>query len=211
MIALYILAFIVLITVLLCMVKLRLFASYSGELSLQLKVLFLSFTLVPYKKKEKKKSKKKIPKKKKGAKGKDNKEDKKKKPSYLKKLSDKKGVTGLISMISDLAKLATSTLKGIFTNIVIEKFDVSISIVGEDAADTALKYGKLCGVFYSAFSVICDNVKKCDNYNVSLNPDFDDEAQAKAHADVRFYIRTFYVLKYALGALLKLLRIRYKR
>ncbi len=209
MIALYILAFIVLITALLCMVKLRFFASYSGELSLQLKVLFLSFTLVPYKKKEKKKSKKKILKKKKDAKSKDDKEGKK--PSYLKKLSDKKGVTGLISMISDLAKLATSTLKGIFKNIVIEKFDVSISIVGEDAADTALKYGKLCGVFYSAFSVICDNVKKCDSYNVSLNPDFDDEAQAKAHADVCFYIRTFYVLKYALAALLKLLRIRYKR
>lgn len=210
MIALYIVAFLVLLIVFTCFVKLRFLAVYENELSLQLKVLFLSFTLVPYKKKEKKKTKKKIPKKKKDAKNKD-KSDEKKKPSYLKKLSEKKGVSGLLLMISDLAKLFTSTFKGIFANIVVEKFDVNISVVGEDAADTALSYGKICGVFYSAFSVICDNVKKCENYHLILNPDFDDEAKAKAYANVEFYIRTFYVLRYALSALIKLVRIRYKR
>lgn len=209
MIALYILLFLVLLVALLCLIKLRFFATYDDTLKLELKILFLSFVLVPYKKKEKKKKDKKVPKKKK-----DNdksKEDSKKKPSYLKKLSDKKGVTGLLSMLNELAKLTTTTLKGIFTNIVVEKMDISLTVVGEDAADTALKYGKVCGVFYSAVSVICDCVKMCESYNVNVTPDFDDEASAKVIADVRFYIRTFYVLKYALKALVKLIRIRYKR
>lgn len=210
MIALYILIFLALLITSLCFLKLKFTAVYTDTLTLTLKVLFFNFTLVPFKKKEKKKHRKKIPKKKKDTEKEDDK-DKKKKPSYLKKLSDKKGTTGLISILSDLAKLVSSTFKGIFSNIVVEKLDITLTVVGDDAADTALKYGKLCGVFYSAVSVICDNVKMCDNYNASVTPDFDDEAKAKAYADVRFYIRAFYVLKYGLSALFKLIKIRYKR
>lgn len=207
MIALYILFFLLLLVVGMCFVKLKFTATYSDSLSLRLKVLFLNFTLVPFEKKEKKKKSKK----KKDKKSEKAKSNKKKKPSYLKKLSDKKGVSGLLSMITELSKLATSTLKGIFNNIVVEKLDISVTVVGEDAADTALKYGKLCGVFYSAVSIICDNVKKYDNYNVSVNPDFDDEAKMTVKADTTFYIRTFYVMKFAIKALVKLISIRYKR
>lgn len=208
MIALYILIALALLLTLLCLVKLRFTAVYTDTLSVKLKVLFLEYTLVPFEKKPKKKRKKKIPKKKKET---DDKKDKKeKKPSLVKKLSDKKGVDGLISMLTEVVKLAGSTLKGLFTNIVIERFDLSLTVVGEDAADTALKYGKLCSVVYSAVSVICSTAK-CSDYNVSVTPDFDDEAKMKVFADSQFYIRVYYVLKYSLKALFKLLMIRYKR
>lgn len=208
MIALCIPVFLVLLIVLLCFVKLQFAAVYTDSLSLTLKILFLNITLIPFKKKEKKK---KIHKKEKGGKERKSKDEKKKKPSYLKTLSDKKGAYGLLSMLTDIAKLTGTTAKGIFNNIVVEKLDISLTVVGEDAADTALKYGKLCGVFYSAISVICDNVKMCDNYNLSVTPDFDSEAKQRACADVRFYIRAFYVLRYSLKALFKLIKIRYKR
>lgn len=207
MIALYILLVILLLCVLLCLVKIRVEANYNDSLTLKIKVLFLTFTLVPWEKKKKPaKPKKKIPQKKK-----DNKQKKEKNPSYIKKLSDKKGVNGLLSMLSDIAKLCGTTLKGLINNIVIDKLNVSITVVGDDAADTALKYGKLCGVFYSAVAVICRSVKKYEQYNLNVTPDFDDEASMQAKADAEFYIRTFYVLKYALVALYKLLLIRYKR
>lgn len=208
MIALYILIALALLLTLLCLVKLRFTAVYTDTLSVKLKVLFLEFTLVPFEKKPKKKRKKKIPKKKKDKDG--TKEKKTKKPSYLKQLSDKKGVEGLISMLTEIVKLIGTTLKGIFTNIVIKHFDLKLTVVGDDAADTALKYGKLCGVVYSAVSVICSTAK-CEDYNVNVIPDFDDEAKMKVFADAKFYIRVFYVLKYALKALFKLFVIRYKR
>ncbi len=207
MIALYILLFLVLFFTLLCFVKLEFMATYSHSFVLELKVLFLTFTLLPVKKKKAKKSviqKKKIPKKKKET------EDKNKKTSYIKRLSDKRGVEGLVSAVVELSKLVTTTLKSLFEKVVIEKFDVDITIVGDDAADTALKYGKICGVFYSAVSVICGTAK-CDGYNINVTPDFDDEAKATVNADVHFYIRVAYALKYALKALYKLLIIRYRR
>ncbi len=206
MIALYILLGLILLIALLCFVKLEFKVAYSHSFILELKVLFLTFTLLPVKKKKVKKPatpNKKIPKKKKAV------EDKKK-SSYIKKLSDKRGVEGLVSAVVELSQLAVTTLKKLFEKVVIEKFDVDITIVGDDAADTALKYGKICGVFYSAVSVICGTAK-CDGYNINVAPDFDDEAKASVNADVHFYIRVAYVLKYALKALYKLLIIRYRR
>ncbi len=205
MIALYILLFIVVLITLLCLVKLRFTANYSDALVLKLSFLFFTITLVPRVKKKKPDKQKKIPKKKKETKTKT-----KKKPSYIKKLSKKKGVEGLASILVEVAKLIGTTLKGLFVNTVIEKFDISVTIVGDDAADTALKYGKLCGAFYSSVAVICGTAK-CEHYNLNVTPDFDDEATQSVHADICFYIRVYYVLKYALKALFKLLQIRFKR
>lgn len=207
MIALFIVLFVVLLVALILCIKLQFFAQYSDKLTLRFKVLFLNFTLVPIKKKEKKKPEKqedKIPKKKK------EKKKKKKGQSYLGKLTDKKGADGLFDMIVDLARLAGSTLKGVFANLNIRDFDVKVTVVGDDAADTALKYGKLCGAIYSAVAVICDNTK-CQQYNVDVTPDFDDEDSMRVSAHLDCYIRVFYVLRYALRALIKLLLIRYKR
>lgn len=204
MIALYILLSLVVLITLLCFVKLEFFAVYNETLSLKLKVLFLKFTLVG-------KEKKKKPKKQKSKKKKSDTEDKKeKKPSYVKKLSEKKGINGLLSMIIEISKLAVSTLKGVFTNIVINKMDIALTVVGEDAADTALKYGKTCAVFYPAVTVICETVKASE-YNVDVTPDFADDAIAKAKCEMQFYIRAFYVLKYGFKALINIIRIRYKR
>lgn len=205
MIALYIILGIVLLITLLCFVKLEFFATYSSVLTLRLRVLFFTFTLVPVKKKKKAKAGKKPEKKKQ-----DKKDKKEKKPSYLKKLSDKKGISGLVSIFLELSKLVGTTLKGLAEHTVVRKLDIDITIVGEDAADTALKYGKLCGLIYSAVAVVC-GVTKCESYTLNVTPDFDDEASSKVSCDSRFYIRAFYVLKYALIALYKLLVIRYKR
>lgn len=187
----------------LCLVKLQFTATYTDTLTLKLKVLFLEFAILPSAKKEKKKPAIKAQKSK-------DKKDKPKKKSYIKKLSDKKGLDGLVSMVVDLAKLAGSTLKSLFEKIVIKSFDINITVVGEDAADTALKYGKLCGAFYSAVYVICSTAQ-CEQYNLNVTPDFDDEAKMQVKADIKFYIRVFYVLKYGLKALYKLLLIRYIR
>ena len=208
MIALYILLALALLITFLCLLKLRFTAVYHEKLTLILKVLIFEFTLVPFEKKEKKKRKKKVPKKKKEKT--ETKSKKEKKPSLIKKLSYKKGVEGLFSMLSEIVKLASSTLKGLFTSIVIERFDLSLTVVGEDAADTALKYGKLCGVVYSAVAVICSTAK-CEDYNVNVVPDFDDEAKMKTSAHAQFYIRVYHILKYGLKAALKLFVIRYKR
>ena len=197
MLALYIILGIILLLFALCFVKLEFFANYNESLTLKLKVLFAQFNLVPKKPKAEKTKK-------------SEKKEKEKKPSYLKKLSEKKGVSGLLSIFVELSKLVFTTLKGLFANTVVTNFDLDIKVSGDDAADTALKYGKLCGVIYSAVSIVC-NATQTKSYNLNVTPDFDDEAQSLVRCDIRFYIRVFYVLKYLLKALIKLLVIRYKR
>lgn len=201
MTALIVVLSIMLLLVLLCFIKLDFSAQYRDTLSLKLRVLFLSFTLVPTKEKKTKKKK---------AKKKKDTDEKKDKEPYVKKLSDKKGLEGIVSMIAELAKLAYTTLKGIMANTVIKQFDIKLTVVGDDAADTALKYGKVCSVFYPAVTIICENTQ-CKDYSLDVAPDFSDDAKTSVCADFRFHIRVFYVLKYALKALVKILIIRYKR
>lgn len=189
-------------------IKLRFSAVYSENLTLELKVLFLKFTLVPFEKKEKKKKKRK--RKSKAKAEKKPKKEKEKKQSLFKKYTDKNGVDGLVSIISELSSLVGTTLKGLFEHIVIETFDVDIIIRGEDAADTAIKYGKICGVFYSAVAVLL-NTAQCDDYNLNLTPDFDETKTSVVSGESDFYIRTYYVVVYLLKALIKLLIIRYRK
>ena len=204
MIALIILFCIVLLFVLICLVKLDFTAVYTDSLTLKLKVLFLNFTLVPKKKKDKKKKPTKTKKKKKAD------DTKSEDESYIKKLSDKKGMEGIVPMLIRLSKLAASTLKGVVSHTVIKQFDIKLSVVGEDAADTALKYGKICSVFYPAVTIVCETAK-CRDYSLDVTPDFSEDAKATVYGKFRFHIRAFYVLKYGLKALVQLILIRYKR
>lgn len=199
--------FISLLFTLVFCIKLRFSAVYNEKLTLQLKVLFLKYTLIPYEKKEKKK-KQKAKAKKKGEKKPEKKKEKKQ--SIFKKYTEKNGVDGLVSIISELSSLVGTTLKGLFEHIVIEKFDVDIIIRGEDAADTAIKYGKICGVFYSAVALILETAQ-FDDYNLNLTPDFDETKDSEVKGETDFYIRTFYVVMYLLKALIKLLKIRYRK
>lgn len=205
-ITLGVLLFVLLLLVFVLSIKLRFKAVYEEKLSVVLSVLFLRFTLVPKPEKKKKKKKKA----KKTASGEEKPQQQKKKESLLKRYYEKNGLDGLLSIISDVANLAYSTIKGLLEHIVIEKFDVDITICGEDAADTALSYGKTCGVFYSAVSAIL-SIAKCEDYNLNVTPDFDENHETKVSCETVFYIRTVYVVRYLLIALLELLKLKYKR
>lgn len=211
MTALYIILGVLLILFLICLIRVRVFLLYSEDVRLTLQVLFYKKVLLPSAEKAKEKHKK--PKEKTGKKPKAEekkpKEEKKKKPSYLSKLKEKKGVTGLISLFTELAKIAASTLKGLFKHIVIKRLNVGIAFNGGDAASTAVKYAQLCAAFYPAVNIIT-SITVCKDYNVTLEPIFDDERETEASADIYAYIRVGWVLKEAAKAGVRLLIARLK-
>ena len=129
MIALYIILGILLLLFLLTLIRVQVLAEYSQELTLALKILFVKIVLVsPDKeKKPKKPAKKKPAKKEQKPKPKEEekpKKEKEKKPSYLSKLKEKKGLSGVVSLLTSLAKIALGALKGLFSHIVIQKLNV---------------------------------------------------------------------------------------
>lgn len=210
MIALYIILGILLLLFLITLIKVEVFATYSEELTLTLKILFVRIPLISPDKKPKKKPEKK-PEKKKEEKPAPKKEEKEKekKQSYLQKLKEKKGLSGLVSLFTSIAKIAVGALKGLFSHIVIKKLDVGILLSGEDAATVALNYGKLCSVFYPAVNIIT-SATVCKQYNVSLEPCFDPDRETEIYTDVHAYLRIIFALAVAIKAGVKLLIVRIK-
>ena len=212
MIALYIILGILLLLFLITLIRVQVFAHYSEEFTLVIKILFVKIKLLPVEEKpEKKKRKKKPEKKKKEVKEKPETEEgeEKKKQSYLGKLKEKKGLSGLISLFTSIARIAGGALKGLFSHIVIKKMDVGIALSGSDASDVAVKYGKLCSVVYPAVNII-SGATVCKDYNVSIEPVFDPEKQTEYYADVHAYLRIIFALAVAIKAAVKLLIVRIK-
>lgn len=180
MLWLYILLGIALFVALVMFIPITLRASYKEEFWCAVYIGFVKLQLVPAKpkKEKKKKVKKQTPKTKQPKKATE------KKPSLIKKY----GIEWLLNLIKRVAELAVSALQDFFSHILIKKFSLSISVAGDDAADTAIKYGKYCAVVYPAVGTIV-RVVKCKGYGVDINPNFSEKAETEINFD--FVARVF--------------------
>ena len=213
MVFLYIFLGILALLLLILVIPVEALALYDETLTLVLKALFIKITLLSpdKKKKEKPKQKEEKPKEKKPQEKKPDKKkkEKEKKPNILTKIKDKKGVTGLLSLFSSLARIAAGALKGIFSHIVFKKLNVGIILSGEDASSVAVNYGRVCSVLYPAVNVITA-ATVCKSYCVSVEPVFDPDQPTAAYADVHLYLRLIWVVWEAIKAAVKLLIVRIK-
>ena len=144
---LYVLLGIILFLVLILLIPIGVKASFKDELKAVLKIGFIPVQLYPPKPKKEKKKKKKKPEE---PKDKKKEKPKKKKPSMAKE----KGIMWLIDTIQQAAALATGALKSFFRHLVLKRLNISIIYHGEDADDTAVKYGYFCLAVYPAASFI---------------------------------------------------------
>ena len=180
MLWLYILLGIALFVALVMFIPITLRASYKEDFWCAVYIGFVKLQLVPAKpkKEKKKKVKKQTPK------TEQSKKPTEKKPSLIKKY----GIEWLLNLIKRVAELAVSALQDFFSHILIKKFSLSISVAGDDAADTAIKYGKYCAVVYPAVGTIV-RVVKCKGYGVDINPNFSEKAETDINFD--FVARVF--------------------
>ena len=175
MLWLYILLGIVLFIALVMFIPITLRASYKEEFWCAVYIGFVKLQLVPAKPKKEKKKKTEQPKK-----------ETEKKPSLIKKY----GVEWLLNLIKKVAELAVSALQDFFSHILVKKLSLSISVAGDDAADTAIKYGKYCAVVYPAVGTIV-RVVKCKGYGVDINPNFSEKAETEINFDFAARIFAF--------------------
>ena len=167
MIFLYILLGIILLIALLMLIPVGLKVSYDKDFKCLLKIGFVPITLYPQKPKKPKKKK-----------HKPKHYEKKQKPEKEKKkinLLEEKGLSWFINLIKRVANLAGDVLKDFFRHILIKKFMLSIRVAGDDAADTAVKYGYCCSAVYPAVGIIVWAVK-CKDYGIDISPNFEENA-----------------------------------
>lgn len=180
MIALYIILAVIALIVILFSIKVSVTAVYDETFTLDIKWLFIKLRIYP--EDEEKKAKKEAKKAEKEQKKKNSKKEKPKKEKTEESASPKsnifkdfynnQGFAATVNLIRTAAAQLGGFLKGVYRAFVIENLTVLLRVsAGDDAAQTAIKYGKVCSAVYPAMGFICSNMK-VKQYDVNVVPDF---------------------------------------
>lgn len=199
---LYALIGIVVVVFILFSINLSFIIDYSDKTVVTLKYLFLKFTLVDTSKPKKEKKKKK---KKKGDESEESDTDEegkeKGKPKgngLIKQLYLDQGYDGIERMLRAVGKSLGSFFGSLYKNLVVDELYITMITAGSDAADTAIKHGKLCSWLFPVLGKFVSTCK-VKNYDFDISPDFlATKSEAYVYAKLHF---TPFVVLYAVLAL----------
>ncbi len=201
MIVLYVLLGIILLLFLLLLCPMYIYFNFSEYLEIKIKFLFFSFTLFP--KKEKKNVNNKTIKK--NDKEKD--EKLKVKENKISGIIKEKGFGGFLKILKEIIKIVLGSAKELFKKIYIDFIDLSIVVVGEDAADTAIKYGKVYSFISFASSVLLKN-SDLNNSHINIVPGFNFE-ESKVNCATKIHFIPLSIVKIALCMLFNFIKNLY--
>lgn len=194
------------IAVLLLCVPAFIYIEYDSELTIYIRVFFVKLRVLPqdengfFKKRFTKTKKKQLDKE--TEQQKKDSEDK----SKFKELFGERGVAEAISFLWEILRLVFGKLVRIMRTVVISKLILKVEITGEDSADAALRYGKLCGVIYPLLSLIFQNVGKYKHTEIEVCPNYDRNfEQDKVYLNTTLIIYPMIVVVQIIALLLKLL------
>ena len=106
--------------------------------------------------------------------------------SKLKQLIKERGFAGFLRLMKELAQLLTEAVKDFLRHANVKELELRLTAAGEDAADTAVKYGYACSVVYPVVSMITA-LSGCKNYKVSVIPGFrEKESSVFCYIKIRF-------------------------
>lgn len=207
MIALYIIGAIILLIVLLLFAPITFKLEYDEEFNAKLRYLFISYKIPNEEKEEKTKKKKKRDKKKKvKKKEKEKKEGAEKKQSFtqrnisiIKKSFKFKGFEGAKKILSLAAYLVTRASRLIKRHLIIKELHVVMAVGADDAAETAVNYGKTCAYIFPSLGLIC-NTMKVRKYYADIYPDF-IRPKSRAYIYANIKIRPIFVIGTGISAL----------
>ena len=214
MTALYIILGIIALIVILCSVKVKITAEYGEAFSLDVQWLFIKLHIFPQTeeqkaKREAKKAKKEEKKKKKPEEEKKE-EDKPSEPkkNIFKEFYENQGFGATVELIQTAAAQLGGFMGSIYRAFVIENLKLLLKVSsGDDAAQNAIKYGKVCSAVYPSMGFICSNMQ-VKKYEVNVVPDFisqENKAQFALSLSVRPIKLTNAVVVLAFRLLFKVL------
>lgn len=184
-----VLLIVIAVILILLMCPLKVFLDYDGDLKLNLGYLFLKFQLVPPKPKKEKKKK---TEEKKEKKPEQEKKQEEKRPGTFQRLMNKHGIDGLIDILKEVVSIVVDFLRDFAKHLYVTRCNIRICVVGDDAADTAIKYGYVCSAVYPLLSVLEQNsvLKK---HSTDISAGFLAEKTA-AEMELTFKIRLLFLL-----------------
>lgn len=215
MAALYIILGIIALIVILFSIKVSVTAEYADLFSLDVQWLFIKLHIFPQTEEQKakkaaKKAKKEEKKKKKKPEKEKKEEDKPSEPkkNIFKEFYENQGFGATVELIQTAAAQLGGFMGSIYRAFVIENLKLLLKVSsGDDAAQNAIKYGKVCSAVYPSMGFICSNMK-VKKYEVNVVPDFisqENKAQFALSLSVRPIKLTNAVVVLAFRLLFKVL------
>lgn len=157
MTALLVIGVILLIIIAFLLLRVELHIEYGEKFTFS--VYFARIKLYPISKKEKRQEKKNKPKK-------DKPHDKKE--NLIKKTYKDKGFEGTFKLFSYVIKRVAEKLLWLLKRLKIRNFRLDLSVRGDNAADTAIKYGGVCAAVYPLIAFLDSNLNiKLKNIDIS--------------------------------------------
>ena len=203
MTALYVILIIVGIILLLLMIPLNINISYGESPRVSVRYFFLRFRIFPTPEKKKKTPSKAQKKEEKTEEKSEEKSPEKK--NLIKDLKKKHGLQGLIELVYEMAAIVGNVLGRFGKHLLINRFDLNLLVVGEDSADTAVKYGIVCSVIYPAIAYLESNAK-LKKHREDIAAGFLAE-KTVCELDVRASIRPLFLVGIAFSALIRGIKV----
>lgn len=174
---------------------------YNDQVTLKMGYLFPVFKILPQKPKPEKPAKKKS---KEATKDKKTSEKKKKKNPIL-TFTKKHGLDGLIELLKEIVAIVLKLVDTIRKHLYITKLRLDLLVVGEDPADTAMKYGYACSAIYPMIAILDKNVRlrKHEEY---IDAGFNAE-KTQVRLIMKVYIMPIFVVIAAVSALIGSMKI----
>lgn len=191
MTALIVIGVVLLSLFLIGLIKITLHIEYDEELEFSVSVLGVVVYSNKKPKKEKKVSKEKS--------DENPTENEKNAKNIIKNIYHQKGLKYTVDLILELLKILAKKFMWLLKRLKIRDFRMSLSVVGSDAAQTAITYGAVCSAIYPAIAFLDTNLnfkaKKIDIYS-----DFDKkDANFSIGTDIKAEIIVILIL--AVGSL----------
>lgn len=178
MLAVYILLGLLFLIVVILLMPVNLYLAFDETLTIRVRYAFFSYILYPQEEKKeqekpnRQKSRKQAKKSVKKPPKKEGKEKEKIHPlASVADMFKEDGVSATLSYIMELVKLAGTEVKRVLRILVVDRLELELSIASEDAADTAVDYGKACGIVYPAQAVL-ETVFRIQKRHIQIYPDF---------------------------------------
>ncbi|MCI1966515.1 MAG: DUF2953 domain-containing protein [Oscillospiraceae bacterium] len=189
--------FIILLLIFLLACSVTVESSFEEELSVWVKFLFVRFRVLPQPP-EQPTEEAPAPEKKPA----------RKKPSKIKALFQKKGFWGFMELVKAFSRVAYGSVKKILSHTVIQSFSLRLTVGGEDAAQTAVNYGRVCGLLSTALAALFSTAK-CKRRNVKVAPDFQN-GKSGVQFRIRLKIRLMFLLSALLSAFFGMIKLYLK-
>lgn len=162
-----------------------------------IKIKFLSFTVYSYDSNVEKEANKQVEKQEK---------EKTDIKTTLTKITNTTNNYDKIITLVNMLKSILSKFKKLLKHTVVKSFKFNITVAGEDAADTAIKYGKVCSLVYPIATLFgeCVNFKPED---ISVYSDFSG-ADTNFNLEFLVKLRVIYLLGFVVSSVFNILKLR---